>query len=142
METESMQDFEIVTRHIVMERHLNAFGNVFGGTMLAWLDEGAALFVLEAIGYANFVTVSMDDVEFRAPAHRGDAVVIYCRVLRTGKSSITVQTRALVHEPGTDKRRVVITCKLSFVCLRDDKPFAYFQTPTYEAWLKKTGRAP
>src|SRR5690606_13517328 len=83
-------EFEVSTRHLVMERHLNPYGNVFGGTVLAWLDEGAALFLMEKIGYTNFVTVSMNHVDFKAPGHRGDAVQILCRVLRTGRSSVTV----------------------------------------------------
>ncbi|HNJ04745.1 MAG TPA: hotdog domain-containing protein, partial [Leptospiraceae bacterium] len=64
--------FDIVTRHLVMEKDLNAFGNLFGGNMLAWIDEASALYVMEQIGFANFVTVSFDDVNFKAPARRGD----------------------------------------------------------------------
>lgn len=131
-------DFEIVTRHIVMERDLNAFGNLFGGVMLSWLDEGSALYVMEAIGYANFVTVSMDNVSFRTPAHRGDAVVIYCRTEKTGRSSITIETRALVHEPGTGQKRDVINCLITFVCLKDGKSYAYFETPEYGAWMARS----
>ena len=134
-----LDEFEIVTRHIVMDRDLNAFGNLFGGSMLAWLDEGSALYVMDKIGYADFVTVSMDDVKFRSPAHRGDAVVLYSRILHTGGSSITVGTRAFSHEPVTGNKREIINCKLTFVCLKAGKPYAYFKGPEYKAWLAKTG---
>ncbi len=136
-----MSDFEIVTRHIVMERDLNAFGNLFGGVMLAWLDEGSALYVMERIGYADFVTVSMDNVNFRTPARRGDAVVIYCRTVKTGRSSITMETKAFVHEPGTGAKREVITCLVTFVCLRDGRPYPYFETPEYRSWLARNDGA-
>ena len=138
---EDLAGWDIVTRHIVMERDLNAFGNLFGGVMLAWLDEGSALYVMDRIGYADFVTVSMDDVNFRAPARRGDAVVIYSRVAKTGKSSITLDARAVVHEPGTARRHEVINCRITFVCLRDGKPYAYFQSRPYAEWLKQRGGA-
>lgn len=134
-----LQEYDIVTRHLVMERHLNAFGNLFGGVMLAWLDEGSALYVMDQIGYQNFVTVSMDNVTFRTPARRGDAIVLYSRILKTGRSSITVETRALVHEAGADNRREVIRCQLSFVCLRDGKPFAYFESDEYRRHRQKSG---
>lgn len=135
---ESLQDFEIVTRHIVMERHLNAFNNLFGGVILSWLDEASALYVMEAIGYSNFVTVSLDDVNFKAPARRGDAVVIYSRVLRVGRSSITVQTQAWVHEPTSLEKTEIIVCSVTFVCLDEHgKPFSYFASASYREWCDK-----
>lgn len=138
MTTQSELDgFEIVTRHIVMEKDLNAFGNLFGGIMLAWLDEASALFVMQKIGFDNFVTVSLTDVNFKTPARRGNAVVIYSRALKTGRSSITVQTRAFVHEPGTDLKSEVINCTITFVCLRDGQPFPYFESADYQNWLRK-----
>lgn len=134
----ALQDYEIVTRHIVMERHLNAFNNLFGGVILAWLDEASALYVMEAIGYSNFVTVSLEEVNFKAPAHRGDAVVIYSRVKRVGKSSITVQTQAWVHEPTSLEKREIIQCSVTFVCLDEKgKPFPYFVSDAYRSWCDK-----
>ena len=135
-ETENGSSFEIVTRHIVMERDLNAFGNLFGGIMLAWLDEASALYVMDKIGFADFVTVSLDNVNFRTPARRGDAVVLYSRIQKVGRSSITIQSRALVHEPVTGKKEEIIDCRITFVCLKDGKPFAYFETPAYRRWTE------
>lgn len=132
-------DYDIVTRHIVMERDLNAFGNLFGGIMLAWLDEASALYVMDRIGYPNFVTVAMDNVNFRTPARRGDAVVIYARVVKTGRSSITVETVAFVHEPVTGDKREVINCLVTFVCLRDNQPYAYFESEAYADWVRRIG---
>ena len=83
-------EFEVATRHLVMERDLNSFGHLFGGAMLAWLDEGAALYLEEKIGYRDFVTMNMNNVSFKAPGQRGDATLILCRVLKTGRSSVVV----------------------------------------------------
>ncbi len=123
--------FEIVSRHIVMERHLNAFGNLFGGSILAWIDEASALFVMEKIGFGNFVTVSLEHVEFKSPGRRGDAIAIYCRVVRTGRSSITVQTKAFIHEPETGAKNEVIDCQVTYVCLKGGKPYRYFESEEY-----------
>ena len=110
-----------------MEKDLNAFGNLFGGTMLSWLDEGSALYVMERISYTNFVTVSLADVQFKAPAHRGDAIIIFCRTDSVGRSSITVRTRALVNDSVKKETREIIECRITFVCLRDGKPYAHFE---------------
>ena len=140
--SEPMDDFEIVTRHIVMERDLNPFGNLYGGAILGWLDEGAALYVMEKIGFTNFVTVSFDSVDFKAPGHRGDAIVLYCRVLKIGRSSIVVESKALAHEPVTGAKREIITCTIAYVCLKDERPYAYFQSPEYADWLSRKASLP
>ena len=135
----STHDFEVVTRHIVMERDLNSFGNLFGGVILAWLDEAAALFVMEKTGYGNIVTVSMDDVRFKAPGRRGDAIVISCRVVTTGRSSITVEARALVNEPEIKARRQIIDCRITYVCLEGGRPTPYFESEKYARWVREQG---
>jgi acyl-CoA hydrolase len=134
------QEYEVATRHMVMERDLNPFGHLFGGTMLAWLDEGAALYLMERIGYSNFVTVSMDDVVFKAPGHRGDAIQVLCRIVRTGRSSVTVQAKAVVHIASSGAVSEVITCEITYVCLKDDVPYAYFQSEEYMKWLEAHGQ--
>jgi acyl-CoA hydrolase len=130
-------EFEVVTRHLVMEKDLNAFGNLFGGSMLAWIDEAAALFVMDKIGYSNFVTVSLDDVVFREPVHRGDAVLFCCRVARVGRSSISVETKAVVRDSVFRSEREVIKCQLKFVCLKDGKPFPYFQSEVFQQRMRE-----
>lgn len=133
----NLEGFEIATRHLVMEKDLNYFGNLFGGAVLAWLDEGTAAFLIEKIGFANFVTVVMEDVYFKTPAHRGDALVIYCKILETGRSSVTVSTKAFVHLPVTGEKREIIACRFKFVCLKDGKPYSYFRSKEYADWIKR-----
>lgn len=121
------EDFELVTRHIVMERHLNPAGNLFGGILLAWLDEAAGLHIAEKTGYPYFVTVSMEDVDFKAPGHNGDMVIIYCRIVRTGRSSIEVQLKASSYDVESRESREIITCESTFVALKDGKPHRIFE---------------
>jgi acyl-CoA thioesterase YciA len=133
-------EFEVATRHMVMERHLNPFGHLFGGAMLGWLDEGAALYLMEKIGYRDFVTVSMDNVSFKAPGHRGDAIQILCRIVRTGRSSVVVQAKAVSHEAESGAVHEIITCDITYVCLKDHTPYPYFQSDEFRAWLGTRGR--
>ncbi|HKZ43125.1 MAG TPA: hotdog domain-containing protein, partial [Candidatus Hodarchaeales archaeon] len=39
----------------------------------------------------NFVTKAMNAVEFVAPVHLGDVVSFYARILRCGRTSLTVK---------------------------------------------------
>lgn len=125
------EGYEIATRHMIMERDLNSFGHLFGGSMLAWLDEGTALFLMDKIGFSDFVTVSMQNVDFTAPGRRGDPIVICCRILKTGRSSVVAQSKAFAQDPLHGNDREIISCEITYVCLKNDKPYPYFQSEQY-----------
>ncbi|MCB1159831.1 MAG: acyl-CoA thioesterase [Leptospiraceae bacterium] len=118
--------FELVTRHIVMQKDLNQHGHIFGGTMLAWIDEAAAVYVMQKISYSNIVTVSMDDVNFKSPGRNGDIIEIYAYIESTGKSSITVRTIA-TNLDSYFRKHLVIDCKITYVCLDlNGRPYPFF----------------
>ena len=133
-------EFRVVTRHMVMEKDLNPASNLFGGTLLAWLDESTAIYVLERIGYDNFVTVGMDDVDFKAPGRRGDVITISCRIVRTGSSSVVAEARAIVEDAPRTERREIIHCSITYVCMKDGKTYPYFQSDAYQRWLERQPR--
>ena len=139
-DTPSLDEFDIVTRHMIMEKDLNPEGHLFGGAILSWLDEATGIYVLEQIGYPNFVTVALDDVYFRAPGHRGDVITIYSRIVKTGASSVVAETRAINHELMTGNDREIITCRFTFVCLKEHKAYPYFTTPEYQVWLQRRNK--
>lgn len=129
-------EFEMVTSHLVRGRDLNAAGHLFGGAMLSWIDEATAVHVMRKIGYKDFVTVAMDDIAFKAPGRRGDVITFYCRVMRTGRSSVMAETKAFVEDPGTGLREEVITCHVTYVCMQDGKTYPYFASDAYQCWMK------
>jgi acyl-CoA thioesterase YciA len=139
-DTAPLSEFDVVTRHMVMERDINPAGHLFGGAMLAWLDEATAVYVMERIGFSDFVTVALEDVRFQAPGHRGDIITIYSRIVATGRSSITAETCAINHELQTGKDREIITCRFTFVCLKDHEPYPYFQSEAYAQWVRQHQR--
>lgn len=139
MSDSEREDLDLVTRHLVMEKDLNPDGHVFGGAMLAWLDEAMAVYTMEHIGFTDFVTVALDEVNFKSPGHRGDIITIYARILKIGTSSITVEARAINHEIGSGLDRDIITCKFTFVCLKDHKAYPYFKSPEFAAWRERYG---
>ncbi|PYV92546.1 MAG: acyl-CoA thioesterase [Acidobacteria bacterium] len=77
-------------RVIMMPKDTNARGTIFGGVILSYIDQAAAI---EAHKQANknFVTKAMNAVEFVAPVHLGDVVSFYARTTRVGRTSITVE---------------------------------------------------
>jgi acyl-CoA thioesterase YciA len=81
-----------------MPRDTNAHGTVFGGYILSLIDQAGAI-TAHAAGAGKIVTVAMREVEFKAPVHVGDVVTCHGRVVRKGRTSITVNVRVVAHHP-------------------------------------------
>lgn len=77
-------------RRLVQFGDLNAAGNLFGGTLLAWVDEQAALFAMCQLGTKNIVTVSMDASVFKVPVAVGDFLEFGFTAKKFGRTSLTV----------------------------------------------------
>lgn len=79
----------LATRVILLPKDTNAHGTIFGGVILSQIDLAAAV---EARRYTlkKMVTVAMKEVEFHEPVYVGDVVSFYTRLLRLGKTSISV----------------------------------------------------
>jgi acyl-CoA thioesterase YciA len=77
-------------RVIMMPKDTNARGTIFGGVILSYIDQAAAI---EAHKQANrmFVTKAMNAVEFVAPVHLGDVVSFYTKTTRLGRTSVIVE---------------------------------------------------
>ena len=72
----------------MLPRDTNAHGTIFGGILLAYLDQAGAN---ATRAHADrVVTVKMTEVVFHAPVLVGDVVSFYARVTRIGTTSITV----------------------------------------------------
>ena len=69
-------------------------GNLFGGTMLSWLDEAGAAFAGYLCRTPNLVTLKMDEVQFKRPVKISHHVRIYARVSKIGTSSLTINVEA------------------------------------------------
>jgi acyl-CoA thioesterase YciA len=69
-------------------------GNLFGGSMLSWLDEAGAAFAGYLCRTPNMVTLKMDEVQFRRPVKISHHVRIYARVHKVGRSSLTINVEA------------------------------------------------
>lgn len=78
------------TRKLVKPEDLNARGTLFGGQMLRWIDEEAAIFCMCQLNSKNIVTKIMSEVDFIATAKTGDVVEIGCELVSFGKTSVTI----------------------------------------------------
>jgi acyl-CoA thioesterase YciA len=82
------------TRKWVKPEDLNPSGTLFGGQLLAWIDEELALYTIIQLENARVVTKHMSEINFRSSAKQGDIIEIGIDVLKFGTSSLTLKCEA------------------------------------------------
>lgn len=78
------------TRKWVKPEDLNANGSLFGGKLLAWVDEEAALYAIIQLENKKVVTKYISEINFTSSAVEGDIVEIGIDVVKFGTSSLTL----------------------------------------------------
>ncbi len=114
------------TRKWVKPEDLNPNGTLFGGRLLEWIDEEAALYSIVQLENNKVVTKYISDINFLGSARQGDIIEIGIEVLNFGKSSLTLRC-----EVRNKMTRVTILSieKITMVNLNNDgKPSPHGKT--------------
>ena len=92
----------------------NAYGTLFGGRLMALMDKAAG-FSSSKFAHREFVTVSVDSLEFINPAHKGDIIEVVGKVVYTSTHSAgcKVQAYALSNLTGSAMKSAVGISSLS-----------------------------
>ncbi|MEM6990759.1 MAG: hotdog domain-containing protein [Myxococcota bacterium] len=106
----------LAIRVIAMPRDTNGHGTIFGGYILSLIDQAGAL-AAHAGGIGKMVTVSMREVVFAQPVHVGDVITCFGRVLKRGRTSVTVCVRVVAQSPieAQSEPREVTTAEVVYV---------------------------
>lgn len=108
------------TRVMMMPRDTNPNGTIFGGVILAYLDQAGAEGA-KRVGAERVVTVAMKEVIFHEPVFVGDLVSFYERVLRIGRTSVTVEVSVEAARRWNREESVVVTqAEVSYVNIDPD----------------------
>jgi len=109
-------------RKLVKHGDLNPAGYLFGGTLLQWVDEALALYVMCQLQTKNVVTLKISESLFKHPVQLGDYLEFICSVKEFGKTSISVGCIVEIKDlkPG-DERKQVFSCDAVFVHIVDGK---------------------
>lgn len=79
------------SRKIIKPQDLNPNGTLFGGAVLSWIDEEAAIYVLCQLGKGRIVTKYMSEINFVSSAKLGDVIEIGMDTVKFGRTSITIK---------------------------------------------------
>lgn len=81
------------TQRLVLPADLNQYGFLFGGRLLAWVDEASWIAASLEFPACRFVTVAMHEVTFRHSVREGTILSIESRMLRRGTTSVTYEVQ-------------------------------------------------
>jgi acyl-CoA hydrolase len=102
------------THRLILPPDLNQYGFLFGGRLLAWVDEASWIAASLDFPGRKFVTVGMDHVEFRHPVREGTILAIRCEQASAGRTSVTYAVQVFDRSNGTDS---IFSTRVSFVSI-------------------------
>lgn len=108
-------------RVVAMPKDTNPGGSIFGGWIMSQIDSAAAIPALER-ARGRVVTVAVNSMEFHEPVFVGDVVSCYAEVIKTGRSSITVNVDVYAERNPTNPVIVKVTeAQLTYVALDENR---------------------
>ena len=114
------------TRKWVKPEDLNPNGTLFGGKLLAWIDEELALYTIIQFENSKVVTKYMSEINFKSSAKQGDIIEIGIDVVRFGTTSITLECE--VRNMMTRETIITIDQTVMVNLDEDGKPKAHGKT--------------
>jgi acyl-CoA hydrolase len=109
----------MTTVRLMMPTDANVLGNVFGGAIMRYMDELAAIVAWRHAG-KNCVTASIDRMNFYAPVYVGNMLVLKAQVNNVGHTSMEIGVRIEAQDPVTGKTVHTGSCYLTYVAI-DEK---------------------
>jgi acyl-CoA thioesterase YciA len=108
-------------RVVLMPKDTNAHGTIFGGVILSYIDQAAAVEAKQH-GASFIVTVAMREVVFHEPVYVGDLVSFYTGLVRIGRTSITVSVEVFAQRREGSGGMVKVTeAEVTFVNLDENR---------------------
>jgi acyl-CoA thioesterase YciA len=110
-------DRQLVMRVMPMPADSNANGDIFGGWIMAQVDQAGA--VLPArLAKGRIATVAVNQFVFKQPVSVGDLLSFYARVERVGRTSVTVNVEVYAERNPADLTVVKVTeANLTYVAI-------------------------
>lgn len=119
MESKKCKESRVIKASIVLPPDTNNHGNIFGGKVMSYIDDVAAISAMRH-SRKNVVTASTDSVDFLAPVKLGQSICLESYVSWTGRTSMEVFVKVIAEDLMTGNRTLTTTSFLSFVAL-DEK---------------------
>ena len=111
-----------VLRIVPMPADTNAHGTIFGGWVMSQVDIAGSIPAWER-AQGPVVTVAVNSFVFKEPVFVGDLVSFYARVLKVGRTSITVDVEVFAQRKRKGGREAVkvTEAQLTYVAVDEQR---------------------
>lgn len=114
------------TRKWVKPEDLNPNNNLFGGRLLQWIDEEAALYTMIQLENKKIATKFMSEINFISSAQQGDIVELGIQLEKFGRTSLTL---SCVARNKMTRMNIITIDNITMVNLGEDgKPTPHGKT--------------
>ncbi|OIQ36905.1 MAG: acyl-CoA thioesterase [Crocinitomix sp. MedPE-SWsnd] len=116
MKSKTAKETLAISTKVVLPHETNTLGKLFGGALLAWMDEIAAV---SAHRHSKrvVVTASINNVSFGEPIDLGAIVTLEAKVSRAYTSSMEVMIDVFVEDRLTGEKKQVNEAIYTFVAV-------------------------
>jgi acyl-CoA thioesterase YciA len=112
-------DEELVLKVIPMPADSNANGDIFGGWVMAQVDLAGAVVPARYAG-GRMATVAVNEFVFKQPVRVGDILSFFAKMIRIGRTSMTVKVEVYAERFGTQGNYSKVTeALLTYVAIDD-----------------------
>src|SRR5450631_4017267 len=112
----TVSDSQAERSEIIFPADSNALGNLFGGRLMQFIDLVGAVAAVRHCR-AIVVTASMDHLDFVAPVHVGDLLILKASVNRAFRTSMEVGVKAMVEDVREQRLKHVSSAYLTYVAV-------------------------
>lgn len=105
---------------LVLPQDTNHMGTIFGGVVLAHIDEIAGITAMRH-SKSTVVTASIDTVNFVSSSKVGDILYLEASVISTGRSSMEVYVKVETEDLETGKRTLTTNAITTMVAIDENK---------------------
>lgn len=116
--TRTVADSMVEQVYQVRPEHLNGASRLFGGQLMAWIDEVAGLVAIRH-SKGEVVTASVDNLRFIRGARQHDLIVLIGRITYVGNTSMEVRVDTYI-EDFEGVRRPINRAYLTEVAINKD----------------------
>ena len=111
---------EPTLRVVPMPSDANYTGDIFGGWIMSQVDIAGSIPAIE-LAKGRVATVAVNSFVFKQPVMIGDVVSFYARVVRVGRTSITVDVEVYARRRSLHEIVKVTEATLTYVAVDDQR---------------------
>jgi len=113
-------DMELVLKGIPMPGDVNANGDIFGGWVMAQCDLAGSV-IPARYTQGRMATVAVNEFVFKQPVRIGDILSFYSKLVRVGRTSVTVMVEVFAERFQAQGAYVKVTqATFTYVAIDDN----------------------